>query len=630
MKKIYLITLSLFFAHTMLGQMTPYTSLTSKSSKIHTSNLQSVKSVAPFWSEDFSNGIPSSWTNSPVPWAYRGSSTSPNTTVGSQGAYAGTNGPINSLTAQNGFMIFDSDYYDNLGNAGGFGTGQYPCNPPSGSGHVGLLTTDAIDCSMYPAVSIVFNSFYREYTGIARIAFSIDGGTTWTDTMEVHPEILVNESTASDYEVMLNMPSNIAGNSAVHLQFIYDGTVLYNTSYYGYYFWMIDDVRLIETPDHLLVRQDDVFGGWWLGYQSTGDYGLDYTFNPMAQALNNPYRFESVLRNIGASTQTNTKLNIIVEDENANNVFSASSNSTSINTGLNDTLATLSNFTPSNMGLYNISFWASSDSFPTTDTLVRSTIITDSVYGIDYDWNSDGANMPGSRWLVGRTCGGQVVGNAFDIYDNTQLTSISFFVDDESVAGAEVAVQLYETDGQIYLAESDPYYLQNNDLGSWVTVPLLNPYPLFSGTSYIAAVKGSQHPTDTMMITSLALATNVSYIQDNGCDIGTQGFGFWYTATTAMGIRMNFGDISLYDKNHELKSNVNIYPNPTTGVFNISLMKNEDCVISIDNVLGQTIYNKIHNNLNSTTIDFSKLEKGVYMVNIQFDNSSSLTKVVVE
>lgn len=626
MKKIYLITLSLFFAHTMFGQMSPHSSLTSKSSKVHTSDLQSIKSVAPFWSEDFSNGIPSSWTNSTVPWAYRGSSTSPNTSVGSQGAYAGTNGPINSPTAQNGFMIFDSDYYDNLGVGANFGLGQYPSNP---NGHEGLLTTDAIDCSMYPAVSIVFNSFYREYTGIARIAFSIDGGATWTDTMEVHPEILVNESTSDDYEVMLNMPSNIAGNSAVHLQFIYDGTVLYN-GYYGYYFWMIDDIRLIETPDHLLLRQDDVYGGWWLGYQSTGDYGLDYTFNPMAQALNNPYRFESVLRNIGATTQTNTKLDISVEDENGINVFSASSNSISINSGTNDTLATLSNFTPSNMGLYNVSFWASSDSFPTTDTLVRSTIITDSVYGIDYDWNSDGANMPGSRWLVGRSCGGQVVGNAFDIYDNTQLTSISFFVDDESVAGAEVAVQLYETDGQIYLAESDPYFLQNSDLGSWVTVPLLNPYPLFAGTSYMAAVKGSQHPTDTMMITSLALATNVSYIQDNGCDIGNQGFAFWYTATTAMGIRMNFGDISLSDKNIELKSNVNIYPNPSNGVFSITLDENKDCEISIDNVLGQTVYKELYNNLNSTTIDLSSLEKGVYMVKIQFDNSSSLTKVVIE
>jgi hypothetical protein len=361
MKKIYLLTLACFIAQVTFAQISPHNDLSAKSFKIHQSDVNMSKSVAPFWSEDFSNGIPSTWTNSTVPWVYRGSSTSPNTSVGSQGAYAGTNGPIVSPTAQNGFMIFDSDYYDNLGNAGAFGTGQYPCNPPNGSGHVGLLTTDAIDCSMYPAVSVVFNSFYREYTGIARIAFSIDGGVTWTDTIEVHPDILVNESTASDYQVMLNMPSTVAGNPAVHLQFIYDGTILYNTSFYGYYFWMIDDIQLIETPDHLLVRQDDVFGGWWLGYQTTGDFGLDYTFNPMAQAANNPYRCESVLRNIGASDQTNAELHVSIEDENANIVFSGSSNSITLPFSATDTLAISSNFTPSNMGLYNISFWATSD-----------------------------------------------------------------------------------------------------------------------------------------------------------------------------------------------------------------------------------------------------------------------------
>lgn len=629
MKKIYLLTLACFIAQVTFAQISPHNDLSAKSFKIHQSDVNMSKSVAPFWSEDFSNGIPSTWTNSTVPWVYRGSSTSPNTSVGSEGAYAGTNGPIVSPTAQNGFMIFDSDYYDNLGNAGAFGTGQYPCNPPNGSGHVGLLTTDAIDCSLYPAVSVVFNSFYREYTGIARIAFSIDGGVTWTDTIEIHPDILVNESTASDYQVMLNMPSTVAGNPAVHLQFIYDGTIVYNTSFYGYYFWMIDDIQLIETPDHLLVRQDDVFGGWWLGYQTTGDYGLDYTFNPMAQAANNPYRCESVLRNIGASDQTNTELHVSIEDENANIVFSGSSNSITLPFSATDTLAISSNFTPSNMGVYNISFWATSDSFPTTDTLVRSTIITDSVYGIDYDWNSDGANMPGSRWLVGRSCGGQVVANAFDIYENTQVTSISFFVDDESIAGAEVAVQLYETDGQIYLAESDPYYLQNSDLGSWVTVPLLNPYPLFAGTSYMAAVKGSQHPTDTMMITSLPLATNVSYIQDNGCDIGTQGFGFWYTATTAMGIRMNFGDISLFNENKE-KTDINIYPNPTNGIFTITTDRNETCEIIIDNILGQTVYSSIYTNLNSASIDMSKFDKGVYLVKVKYEDSSSVTNIVIE
>ena len=76
----------------------------------------------------------------------------------------------------------------------------------------------------------------------------------------------------------------------------------------------------------------------------------------------------------------------------------------------------------------------------------------------------------------------------------------------------------------------------------------------------MAAVKGSQHPTDTMMITSLALATNVSYIQDNGCDIGANPFGTWYTTTSKMAIRMNFGTINKIDENQGF--DFNIFPNP--------------------------------------------------------------------
>ena len=65
----------------------------------------------------------------------------------------------------------------------------YPCNDIFGRNtyHVGTLTTDSIDCSMYSDITMVFNSFYREYTGIAQSTFSIDGGITFTDTVEVHP-----------------------------------------------------------------------------------------------------------------------------------------------------------------------------------------------------------------------------------------------------------------------------------------------------------------------------------------------------------------------------------------------------------------------------------------------------------
>ena len=50
------------------------------------------------WSEDFANGIPTTWMNygtaqavadADAKWEYRGTTTTPNTTVGSRGAYSG-------------------------------------------------------------------------------------------------------------------------------------------------------------------------------------------------------------------------------------------------------------------------------------------------------------------------------------------------------------------------------------------------------------------------------------------------------------------------------------------------------------------------------------------------------------
>ena len=48
-------------------------------------------------------------------WKYRGTGTTPDNTIGSQGAYIDGRGPILSPTAANGFFIFDSDYLDNRG-----------------------------------------------------------------------------------------------------------------------------------------------------------------------------------------------------------------------------------------------------------------------------------------------------------------------------------------------------------------------------------------------------------------------------------------------------------------------------------------------------------------------------------
>ena len=617
-------------------------------SKNHFSSIAS--KATPFWSEDFSGGIPTTWIDGstptpPVisaPWVYRGPFTNPGINTGSQGAYAGTNGPIASPTAANGFMLFDSDYYDNGGTAGNFGAGTYPCNSITGgapTGHVGTLTTDAIDCSMYSDVSILFNSFYREYTGIAKIAFSIDGGITFTDTLEVHPDIEVNERTESDYQVMLRMPFNIAGNPNVQMQFIYDGTILYNTSYNGYYFWMIDDIELIETPAHLLDIKSETYGGWWIGYQSTGDLGIDFTFNPLNQVTANPYRFESVLFNNGAADQYNTTMHVDVETSGSS-VWTGSSSPTTLYTNTNDTLATTTNFTPTSTGIHQISFWASSDSFPTTDTIGRSTIVTDTVYGVDFDWASDGANA-GSGYFLGRSQCGQVLGNAFDMYAQDEATSISFHVNEESVAGAEVKVELYEIDASvtpyapIYLGESDDYELTQADIGSWVTLALSQEYDVYANTTYVAAVRGYANPTDTSLISSSSNDNTLSFIQDNGCDIGSGGFGYWYSASKPLLIRLNLGEFSVTPPNSInediFDKKFSVHPNPSKGIFNIDLIdeKNGDYLISVSNILGEEVYSETRL-ITSTTINLSDLESGIYILDIQNGDSSISKKLIIE
>jgi hypothetical protein len=653
MKKLYTIASFVLVSIISFAQVTDssfpeptdVSTKTLKSNKIYSSFAEK---TPPFWSEDFSGGIPTTWTNGstptpPVisaPWVYRGPNTNPGVSMGSQGAYAGTQGPIASPTAANGFMIFDSDYYDNGGTAGNFGAGTYPCNSITGgapTGHIGTLTTDSIDCSMYSDVTILFNSFYREYTGIAKIAFSIDGGLTFTDTMEVHPGIEVNEVTANDYQAMVRMPFNIAGNPNVKIQFIYDGTVLYST-YNGYYFWQIDDIQLMETPAHLLNIDDETFGGWWVGYQSTGDLGIDFTFNPLNQATANPYRFESVVFNNGAADQYNTIMHVDVE-ESGSSVYTGSSSPMTLYTNTNDTLVTTTNFTPISTGVHNITFWASSDSFPTTSTIGRSTIITDTVYGVDYDWDSDGANA-GSGYYLGRSCGGQVLGNAFDIYEDDEVTSISFHVNDQSVAGAEVKVELYEIDAMvtpyspIYLGESDSYELTQGDIGSWVTLKL-DVTDVYASTTYVAAVRGFANPLDTSLISSSSNDNTLSFVQDNGCDIGSGGFGYWYSISKPLLIRLNLGyEVASSLDEDVFDGKLSVHPNPSKGIFNIDLIdvQNGDYLISVSNILGEEVYSESRgvNSTTSTTINLSDLESGIYLLNIQNGDSSISKKLIIE
>jgi len=589
----------------------------------------------PIWSDDFSN--PANWEIGHDPNAC-----SLDWTIGTnscQGSYPSAD--ILSTSAANGWAMIDSDYY-------GGATGGTEVEDSW------ITMATPVDLTGYTNVNVEFETNYRSFNSevcyvVVGIADTVTGIVQWP---ELDPSSSANASGLIGQSVFMPFPGLAAGGytsnnpqlmsvnispalvgltsaelQGVYIRFHWTGT-------WGYA-WFVDDVAIIETPEHELRFNSETFGGWWIGYNDPSSAlgvfgaGTDYTFYPMNQAVVQPLRIEGVISSTGIQTQTNATMNVDI-DENGT-ITSLSSNPMSYPSGTNDTVSTSSPFTPTNMGLHNISWSASSDSFPTTPVITKSMIVTDTIYGIDYDWDSDGANASGYAYLAKPLCG-QVLANVFDIFSDVSMTSISFHVSAQSIAGANVSVELYEEAvgaDPIFLDASDSYELKLSDIGNWVTIPLSS--PLSAGTSYLAAVRGEVHPTDTVGISTSSNDNAVSYIQDNGCDIGTGGLAYWYGGSDYL-IRMNFGLAPWVIStaiNDVKNSKFNVYPNPTNGVFTIQLDGNVKYDVAVNNLLGQTVYSTTTNGMN-TSIDLSNFDKGIYTVELKNNLSTVTEKVIIE
>ena len=584
----------------------------------------------PFWSEDFANGIPPTWINSTAPWVYRGPSTTPGVTVGSQGAYASSGTPIASATRTNGFIIFDSDYYDNGGVQGNFGQGMYP------TPHNGELMTDMIDLSLYSDVTLMAHSYFRTFQGQAFVAFYVNG--IYDSQVQVHSTLAVNDGTATNAVALIRFPSNACGNANVQMKFLFDGTTQSNVNGSGYYFWMLDDLELIETPTYLMDVIDQNHGGWDIGYSSTIGFGMDYTFKTLIQSNANPYMFEMTLANVGANPLHGIQMNIEVLDDIGTVVFTSNSDTTTLAVLDTSSYMATNTFAPTNMGIYDMRFWANSDDLPsssTSDTSYMQTIITDSVYGRDY-------GNPQGAWRVGRQCGGLQLANYFDVYAQDEITSVSAHVADYSKAGATMFGVLYEVDTTsspttfIWMDQTDDYIIQQTDIDNWVTIMFNQPYDAIPG-SYMIAIGGYAHPTDTFGISVSGQAeVTMSRIQDNGCNLGSQPWGYWYWITDLPMIRMNFGIPSTQSNIEEesFDGSLNIYPNPTNGVFTIEMdnVKNDVYSFEISNVLGQKVFSntKSIKEFYKEDFDLTALNKGIYLIEIKNSSSSITERIIVE
>ena len=598
------------------------------SSKIIKNDIRSDKSAVVIWSEDFGGGFPSGWNSYTVNTGAGNSGASAGNTatapwkhsmVGSWGYWnsVGTSGgnptgpatAINSTTSANGFLISDIDSANHWnGNSGASSGSSYHFIES-------YFTTSSIDLSGYANVSLEFEHSFRLNNSIdLTVSISTDS-INWT-SYNVQGNATNNQASADPEYLSLNI-SAVAGNSATaYVKVGWNARV---------YFWMLDDMKIVETPDNKIDLSETSFGGWYTT-PTTNGFGLEYTLIPMKQIIANPYTFEGEVTNLGALNQT-AHINVNVLDESSSSVFTTISadsilfpQDTMIFVGQNK-------FTPNSTGLYTFDTWASSvDTI--SDTMSSFSAVTDNVYGRDNGTMS-------SSYELGRSCGGMIVGSYFDVYDTDDLASLSVYMKDNSVPGALIYAMIYEIDDsndKIYLAQSDDYAITANDLNNWTTISFDDDFSLVPGT-YMAAIGSYASPIDTSVI-AMAQYTypTTCYIQKNGCLTGTQSFGSWYWLSRAPMIRMNFAVVSSIEENI-FEGKISVYPNPTNGILNLEMMgvTPSEYQIKITNILGEIIYVSTKNisGIYNDVIDLSSFGKGTYVIQIKNKESVFTDKIVI-
>ena len=378
------------------------------------------------WSENFSGGIPTTWDNTgglsngvadaDVKWEYRGAATTPSVTTGSRGGYVGTRGPIQSATAANGFVIFDSDFLDNAGIAGNFGNGI------GAAPHLANLTTPSINLTGYTEVDIQFTQYYRRFAGptgqgvpATYLDFSTNGGTTWPYSVTLNAGIAVNSATPTADVVAVPLPAGVANQSNVKIRFRFDG---------DYYFWMVDDIQLIETPKHRMeyvalpsgAPKVDIVYGPASGSSKMGHMNLKQI---------RPITFDANVVNTGSATQNNVKLQMRVYNASNNQLVQTLNSATTASLVSGDTLdynalnTYSSAWTPAAEGTYEIVYAVLSDSTTAVFADTGRVVISSDVLSIDYGtWgNSIGTPNVGTD--------GSAFASRLDLVDDERMYGVT-------------------------------------------------------------------------------------------------------------------------------------------------------------------------------------------------------------
>ena len=569
------------------------------------------------WSEDFANGIPANWNNSGAPalaiWEYRGPSTNPNQLVGSRGSClpdGNVGEAIASTTSANGFVIFDSNYWDNDLNpctVENFGTGQAP------GPHLSYLTTASIDLTGFANVALEFEQYIRYYLGNTRVEISIANGPWEVLYTNILDQGITTQNTQT---VRMPLPASAGNQSNVKLRFVYDGL---------YYFWQLDDIRLVQGFANDLLIENSSYGDFDFNNpdHTTGFEMMEYTQYPSAFA---PLVYlKSNVFNFGTNTQTNIALNARLMNDNSGELLyeSASPVLPTLAPGADSVLVSGEFQMEQVVADYSVYF----NSLQTeTDENTENSLdtlhfkITPVTYARD-------ENSLGSMFLPSEAFASAPfeMGAVYLLPSGQQLHSVSVAMGEGTILPCSVYATVFpfslSTGIGGAIASTQDIAVSEADINSFgeASMKVLSfDSPVFLSQGLYLVAVGSPISAFQAVIGLSGKSEDLSaWVRFNNSN--TELF---YLTRTPM-IRMNFGPVSNITE-QSFGQSFQIYPNPATESLSILLNGKEAATIEVFDETGRHIHSQKSNiAVSNIEMNISDFSSGIYTVRVTQANRTS-------
>jgi PKD repeat protein len=433
---------------------------------------------------DFANGIPQNWdtySESGIShWEYRGPNTTPDVNTGARGTCALLAQPMASITQSNGFVIFDSNYWDDGGNScGGLGTGVDPAP------HNAYLELPPLDLSAYDGVILTFQQQFRHYLDSNLVEISLDGGNDWSIAF------MNNGAQSGNVEwVNVNLSTIAAGYSDVRVRFRYSGL---------YYWWLLDDIALY-VPFNNDLRLNTAKYTTNQGVNGPAPFH-DLEYDQYPTVMIPAFNFSTNVSNIGAFNQNNCYLNCRIVQDGVNQIYNQNSSATNIVSGTAANLSIAAPFqSPAVLGDYDIFYTIDQfeeDDNPENNFDTLNYTISPFTYARDEGPCASiftGLELfEGYRYEAGNHFQSRGFGRV--------IHAVGVAIAEGTPPGTQIKATIYKDEFEGVWAESEVHtvnYAELNQMGDEkiVVLPLITPLTTFNDSIYIAMVGALEDDDD--------------------------------------------------------------------------------------------------------------------------------------